>query len=268
MDALTLSDHEFRQYQKLLYDIAGIHLSPAKKALVCGRLARRLAQHGLTSYGDYFRLLTDRREAEELQHALDLLTTNETYFFREPGHFDFLQNHILGSHRRAQTFRVWSAACSSGEEPYSIAMVLADRLGSGPWEVLGSDISRRILEKARLGHYPMERARHIPKDHLTRYCLKGVGSQKGTFLIDTPLKSRMRFIQINLNGPLPKIGEFDAIFLRNVMIYFDLAAKRRIVARLIQTLKPGGHFIVGHAETLNGVDETLKPVAPTIYRKP
>jgi len=268
MDSLTISDYEFRQYQKLLYDIAGIHLSPAKKALVCGRLARRLGQHGLTSYGDYFRLLTDKRETGELQHALDLLTTNETYFFREPGHFDFLRNNILASHRPTQTFRVWSAACSSGEEPYSIAMVLADRLGSGPWEVLGSDISRRVLEKARLGHYPIERAKHIPREHLTRYCLKGIGSQEGTFLIDNRLKSRMRFMQINLNESLPKLGEFDAIFLRNVLIYFDQTVKRRVVARLIQTLKPGGHFIIGHAETLNGVDETLEPVAPTIYRKP
>ncbi|HYE36755.1 CheR family methyltransferase [Methylocaldum sp.] len=267
MDSLTISDHEFRQFQKLLYDISGIHLSPAKKPLVCGRLARRLGQHGLNSYGDYFRLLTNGGETEELQHALDLLTTNETYFFREPKHFDFLKQNILSARHPARTFRIWSAACSSGEEPYSIAMVLAERLGSAPWEVLGSDISRRVLEKARLGHYPMERAKNIPRDHLTRYCLKGVGSQEGTFLIDKTLKNRMRFMHINLNGPLPKIGEFDAIFLRNVMIYFDQAVKRQVVARLSRTLKSGGYFIVGHAETLNGVDETLEPVAPTVYRK-
>jgi len=267
-NALNISDHEFRQFQKLLYDIAGIHLSPAKKALVCGRLARRLSQHGLTSYGDYYRLLTDGRSGNELQHALDLLTTNETYFFREPRHFDFLKETILSAHHSGQTFRVWSAACSSGEEPYSVAMVLADRLGEAPWEVFGSDISQRVLEKARLGHYSLERGKNIPREYLIRYCLKGVGSQEGTFLIDKALRNRVRFMHVNLNSTLPKVGEFDLIFLRNVMIYFDLPVKRQVVARLIQTLKPGGYFIVGHAETLNGVDETLLPLAPTIYRKP
>ena len=143
METIPISDQEFTQFQRLIYQIAGISLSTAKKALVCGRLGKRLAHHHLRSYGEYFNLLTDKCHQGELQTAVDLLTTNETYFFREPKHFDFLRQQI----KPGQAFRVWSAACSSGEEPYSIAMVLADLLGDdGPWEVVASDISTRVRD--------------------------------------------------------------------------------------------------------------------------
>lgn len=268
MATATLSDQEFGQFQKLLYGIAGIHLSPAKKALVCGRLAKRLNQHRLASYGEYFRLLTSGQHQAELQVAVDLLTTNETYFFREPKHFDFLHHKILPGHNPGRSFRVWSAACSSGEEPYSIAMVLADHLGEAPWEVVATDISSRVLEKARAGHYPMERASGISREHLSRYCLKGVGSQEGALLVERRLRSRVNFMQVNLTRPLPALGEFDLIFLRNVMIYFDLETKRQVVQRLLPLLRPGGHFLIGHSESLNGVVDTLQAIAPAIYRKP
>ena len=268
MAVTTINDQEFSQFQKLIHQLAGINLSSAKKALVSGRLAKRLIQYNLDSYGDYFKLLTASHNAAELQVAVDLLTTNETYFFREPKHFDFLRNQILAKHKPGNPFRVWSAACSSGEEPYSIAMVLADHLGDGSWEVAASDISTRVLEKARSGHYPMGRIDGISREHLSRYCLKGVGVQENTLLVDQKLRSRVSFMQVNLNQSLPALGGFDVIFLRNVMIYFDQETKRQIMQRILPLLKPGGHFMVSHSETLNGVVDTLQMLAPSIYRKP
>lgn len=263
-----LLDSEFTQFQSLLYRLAGISLSPAKKALVCGRLAKRIKHHRLDSYGDYFQLLTSGREPQELQIAIDLLTTNETYFFREPKHFEFLRSRILPARRPVSAFRVWSAACSSGEEPYSIAMLLADCLHEAPWEIVASDISTRVLERARNGHYAMERAEHIPQDYLRAFCLKGVGRQEGTFMIDKRLRSKIAFRQVNLNEQLPRLGEFDVIFLRNVMIYFDVETKRKVVQRLMAAIKPGGHLLIGHSESLNGVCDELQVVSPSIYRKP
>ena len=268
MQAIPITDQEFHQFQKLIHRIAGINLSPAKKALVSGRLSRRLKQHDLNSYGEYYRLLVSGREPAEMQIAVDLLTTNETQFFREPKHFDFLRTRILVGHKPGSSFRAWSAACSSGEEPYSIAMVLADHLGDSPWEVVASDISTRVLEKARSGHYPMDRTEGISREHLYRYCLKGVGSQENTLLVEEKLRDRVSFMQVNLNQPLPQLGGFDVIFLRNVMIYFNQETKRQIVQRMLPLLKQGGHLLIGHSESLNGVVDTLHPLAPSIYRKP
>lgn len=268
MHVATLSDSEFHQFKSWLYEAAGINLSQAKKALVAGRLGKRLKHYGLNSYGDYFRLITQQTEAVELQHALDLLTTNETYFFREPRHFEFLRLQILPKAQPGKTFRVWCAASSSGEEPYTIAMTLAEGLATTPWEIVASDISTRVLEKARSGHYALERAEDIPQPLLAKYCLKGTGTQEGTFLVERSLRSRVQFMQINLNAALPKIGEFDIVFLRNVMIYFNMATKRQVVERIFPLLKPGGYFIVSHSESLNGIDDRLKLVTPSIYRKP
>lgn len=264
----VITDREFARFQRFILDAAGIALSPAKKALVCGRLAKRLKLHGLDSYEAYFRLLSDGTAPEETQVAIDLLTTNETYFFREPRHFELLRQLIADAQRRTDSFRVWSAASSSGEEAYSIAMTLADCLGDAPWEVVGSDISVRMLEHARRGHYVLERCRNIPHDFLKRYCLRGIGEQQGTLLVDRVLRNRVRFVQANLIAQLPSLGSFDAIFLRNVMIYFDKETKRQVVGRVLPLLKPGGHFYIGHAESLNDIADGLRPLAPSSYRKP
>jgi chemotaxis protein methyltransferase CheR len=264
-----LSDPEFLKIQQLLNQIAGIHLSAEKKHLVSGRLNKRLKHWRHRSFGEYYERLRRPEGREELQIAVDLLTTNETYFFREPKHFDFLTQQILPAHRRGGApFRVWSAACSSGEEPYSIAMSLAATLGKNAWEVLASDLSTRVLERARSGHYALERAQHIPREHLHAYCLKGTGEKAGTFLVRRELRERMTFLQVNLNASLPEVGEFDVIFLRNVMIYFEMETKQQVVKRLLQKLRPGGYFLVGHSETLNGVTGELKAVSPAIYQKP
>jgi len=267
MTAIALTDNEFSQFQRFIYDAAGISMSNGKQALVSGRLAKRLAHHRLGSYGDYLRLLQSRRDPAELQIAVDLLTTNETYFFREPKHFNLLRELAMAARAKGRVLRVWSAASSSGEEAYSIAMVLADVLGEAAWEVLGTDISTRVLQRARNGHYPLERASQMPHDYLKRFCLKGQGSEEGTMLIERPLRQRVQFQQVNLNETLPKVGLFDVIFLRNVMIYFNLDTKRQVVARLLAQLRPGGHFLIGHSETLNDINDTLSVVAPSIYRK-
>ena len=268
MPVITITDKEFSQFQRFIFDAAGISMANGKQALVSGRLAKRLAHFQLDSYGDYLRLLESRSQPAELQIAVDLLTTNETYFFREPKHFNLLRE-LAGEARQAnKMMRVWSAACSSGEEPYSIAMVLADILGEAQCEVLGTDISTRMLERARCGHYPMERASGVPEAYLKRFCLKCQGSESGTLLVERGLRSRLQLQHMNLNEPLPKIGQFDVIFLRNVMIYFNLETKRQVVARILQQLKPGGYLLIGHSETLNDINDTVRAVAPSIYRKP
>ncbi|GJI96579.1 chemotaxis protein methyltransferase [Duganella caerulea] len=268
MAAVMITDREFLQFQRFIYEAAGICMANGKQALVSGRLAKRLAHYQLESYGDYLRLLESRAQPAELQVAVDLLTTNETYFFREPKHFALLRELALEARDKRATMRVWSAASSSGEEAYSVAMVLADVLDEAPWEVLGTDISTRVLERARCGHYPLERASQMPLPYLKRYCLKGQGSEAGTLLIERPLRQRVQFRHLNLNEPLPKLGSFDVIFLRNVMIYFNLATKRQVVSRLLALLRPGGYFLIGHSETLNDINDTLVAVAPSIYRKP
>ena len=230
------------------------------------RLAKRLAACRTATYSEYFHLLTSGDAPLELQMAVDLLTTNETYFFRESKHFDFLQRQVRAAAPGPGSFRVWSAAASSGEEAYSIAMVLEDHL-PGRWEVVGSDISARVLERARHGRYKMERISYIPQDYLRRFCLKGVDGAAGTLLIEPYLRSKVQFQQINLNAPLPKLGAFDVIFLRNVMIYFNVETKRRVVERILAVLKPGGYLLVGHSETLASISSAVTLVAPATYRK-
>jgi chemotaxis protein methyltransferase CheR len=265
---IELKTCEFTQFQTWLYGRAGIYLGDGKKALLASRLANRLRDHGLPDYGAYFRLITSVQGSGEAQVALDLLTTNETYFYREPKHFEFLREQLLARPRSGRPVRIWSAACSSGEEPYSLAMTLAETLDGSPWEVVASDISTRMLDKAARGHYPMERGRNLPRELLERYCLKGIGSQEGTFLVERNLRERVKFVQVNLNAALPRMGEFDVIFLRNVLIYFDMPTKRKVIGRLVPHLRRGGHFIISHSESLNGVTDALELLSPSMYCKP
>lgn len=264
----VLSEQDFNQFSALIHRIAGISMSAAKKPLITSRLAKRVKLCQLASYGEYFSFITSARGKEELQEAVDALTTNETHFFREPKHFEFLRQRIIPARQAGKGLRIWSAACSSGEEPYSIAMMLDELLGKEPWEVVASDISARILVRARSGLFPIERGVEIPKPYLTRYCLKGVDKHDGSLLIAKLLRDRVRFISHNLTQPAPRFELFDVIFLRNVMIYFDHETKRQVVARLMPLLRPGGYFLVGHSESLNGVTDDLRLVVPAVYRKP
>ncbi|MBD9369020.1 CheR family methyltransferase [Xanthomonas sp. XNM01] len=260
---------EFSRFQRFISERAGITLADSKKAMLCGRLGKRLRANQMTSYSQYLRLLEEDVDTPEVQIAIDLLTTNETYFFREPKHFDLLARLARQAHGSAP-FRCWSAASSSGEEAFSMAMVLEDALGGRPYEVVGSDISSRVLERARSGLYPMQRLDHMPPGYLKRFCRKGNGRYEGYMLIERGLREHVRFLQLNLNAPLPgtALGMFDVVFLRNVMIYFDGPTKYALVKRLLSQLRPGGHLCVGHSESLNEFDLDLVQIAPAVYRRP
>jgi len=268
MQAPAITDQEFGLFQRLIYKIAGINLADSKKVLLVGRLQKRLRHHQLDTFTQYYRMLANGQHPDELQTMVDLLTTNETYFFREPKHFEFLVSDILRPRRSASPFRILSAASSTGEEAYTMAMVLAENLKNAPWEVVGTDISTQVLEKARRGHYPLERNEGIPPAYLNKYCLKGVRSQEGTFLISSELRQRVSFHHLNLTLPVRQdLGLFEVIFLRNVMIYFDTDTKRKVVDNLLPLLAPGGYLIIGHSETLNGISDGLIALRPTIYQK-
>jgi len=262
----TLSAQEFAWLCEFLVDRTGIELKPGKESMVMGRLDRRLRHHGLTSYTEYFRLLV-QGDPLETQMAIDLLTTNETYFFREPKHFEFLREVFEGGPRRADPVRVWSAASSTGEEAYTIAMTLADCLPPGQgWAIVGTDISSRVLETARRGMYPIEAADKIPPQLLRDYCLRGRDEFDGFLAIDRVLRERVTFREANLLELPADLGSFDIVFLRNVMIYFGAETKRRIVGRVTSMLRPGGHLVVSHSETLNGIqDGRLRLVQPSVY---
>ena len=268
LGSLPITSNEFSQFRDLIYQVAGIHLSDAKRVLLVGRLSKRLKELNLHTFTQYFKHVTGPGASDELQVMVDLLTTNETYFFREPKHFEFLHKEAARPRASAGgSFRVWSAASSTGEEAYSIAMVVAEALGSSPWEVVGTDISTQVLAKAERGHYTTDRISGIPQQYLKKYCLKGMKEQSGTILVCRELRERVRFLQSNLLSPDQGVGKFDVIFLRNVMIYFDNPTKTKVISNLLPFLKNDGHFVVGHSETLSGITDSLTATQPTIYRR-
>lgn len=224
-----LSQTEFDWICGYLYQQTGIVLKDGKQALVKGRLERRLRHFGLASFGDYFSRLGLPGFEAETALAIDLLTTNETSFMREPPHFDFLRTQIAAKHTGDRPLRVWSAASSSGEEAYTVAMTLADVLGTQEWEVIGTDISRRVVEQATQGVYSLIAAERLPQPWLKRYCLKGKDELSELFIIRHTIRERVHFFQTNLMQPLPAVGTFDVIFLRNVMIYFDVETRVNLV---------------------------------------
>ncbi|OHC68150.1 MAG: SAM-dependent methyltransferase [Rhodocyclales bacterium GWA2_65_20] len=268
MTAATISDREFGLFQELMHTLAGVYLAPNKKSLVETRLARRLRDLGLGCLGDYFRSIASGSDPLELQRAVDLLTTHETYFFREPPHFDFLVTPVLSAQRTGNDFRVWSAASSTGEEAYSIAMLLMDRLGATrSWQVFGSDISADAVAKAVTGIYRTQRIEQMPHGYLQRYCLRGIGRDDGTLRIKDEVSEHVRFAQVNLNRTLPDLGQFEVIFLRNVLIYFDTATRQSVMERLVQRLKPKGWLFIGHSESLGDISTSLRQCQPSIYRR-
>ncbi len=235
--------------------------------MVASRLNKRVNFYNLDNYRHYYNLVMGSEYPGERQILVDILTTNETYFFREPKHFDYLKDNVLNGWRGGK-FRIWSAATSSGEEAYSLAMLLADSLSHRPWEVIGSDLSTRVLAKAQKGVYLMDRIELLDNRLLKKYCLKGVRSQEGTFRVDDKLRKHTHFGQVNLTKDLPaKLKLFDVIFLRNVLIYFDSETKKQVVERVITKLKPYGLFFISHSETLNKVTDMLEMVKPSIYMK-
>ncbi|HET6764667.1 MAG TPA: protein-glutamate O-methyltransferase CheR [Longimicrobiaceae bacterium] len=272
----SVSDLDFSRFQALVYREAGIHLAPCKKPLLAGRLSRRMRELGISSLAQYYRRVGE--QPDELVRMLDAISTNETHFFREPAHFDVLRSRILpawqaeaAAGRRPRRLRAWSAACSTGQEPYTLAMVLLDHLGGDGWEieVQGTDLSTRVLETARGAVWPLDLAREIPRPYLKKYMLRGTGSQADRMMAGPEIRALVRFSRLNLNADDYAVqGQFDLIFCRNVLIYFDAASKRRVVDRLVDRLAPGGLLFMGHAESLTTVTTRVRPVLPTVYAVP
>lgn len=260
------NDREFKLFQQLFFEQLGIHLPEQKRTLVSNRLWKRLQARNLHRFQDYYDLIHQPDEEQELTRALELITTNETYFFREPRHFEFMRETVLPERRKQASLRVWSAACSSGEEIYSIAMQLED-LRPGAWEVLGSDVNQTMLDKARKGIYIDDRARQLPDNYRRRFCRKGTGPYEGHLRVVPELRRKIQLRRIQLHEPFPEIGRFDVVFLRNVMIYFDDNVRADVVRRVTATLNPGGYLFVGHAESLHGLQTDLKQIAPAIYQR-
>jgi len=267
MFQFTITNKEFGDFRDFIYDHAGIRLNDEKKALVTSRLGKRLRHHRLNSFSEYFDLVVASTENGERQVAIDLLTTNETYFFREPKHFAYLEKEVIPAWNERRVFRIWSAASSTGEEAYSLAMLFDDMMGDRSWEVLGTDISSRVLKKARQGHYLIDRIEGIPKAYLQKYCLKGVGEHSGTLLVEKFIRDKVSFAAQNLTQPLDKIGLFDLVFLRNVMIYFDNNTKKKVIQQVVGAIRPGGLLVIGHSESITGMNEGLRMIVPTIHQK-
>jgi len=269
--------HEAYQFiAERVYAHSRIQLGDDKQALVAGRLGKRLRQLGLDSFEAYCEFLEGQHGAQEIGPLVDLISTNHTHFFREAQHLDHLRKHIVAELvpkliLRGEAFRFWSAACSSGEEPYTGAIVLAEyaRLqGAFQWQIEASDISSRVLEVAQRGIYPAERVKLPAPDLLPRYFQKGTGAHDGFYRVKDALRQTVKFHRMNLLQANYPVSPFQhVIFCRNVMIYFDTATQQELVAKLVNHLAPGGYFVVGHSESLLGVKHGLKTVKPGIYRK-
>lgn len=263
---VRLGDGEFAWICAFLRERTGIELRDGKQALVVSRLDRRLRALGLTSFGEYIAVLAGPSGGDEARAATDLLTTNETYFFREPQHFERLPALVTGG-PPGRAVRVWSAASSTGEEAWSAAIVLAATLGSRPWEIVGTDVSTRVVADAGRAVYPLEAADRVPEDLRRAWCLRGTGAAAGTFTVRPELRARVTFTTGNLvHGPLPAGDAFDVAFLRNVLIYFSAETKRAVLRRVVGRIRPGGHLLVGHAESVTGLVDGVEQVAPAVLR--
>jgi chemotaxis protein methyltransferase CheR len=264
----------FSRFQKLVHREAGIYLSEAKKALLVGRLLRRLRAHDLDSFESYYRLVEE--DAAERVRMLDCVCTNETHFFRDPRQFTFLEQTAAplweaaaAAGERPRRVRAWSAGCSTGEEPYSLAMALLARLPpTAGWriDVLATDLSTRALERAHAAVWPVGKAVEIPAPFLKRFMLRGVGPEEGRMKAGPELRALVAFRRLNLNDlAYPSLGQFDLILCRNVLIYFDGASKERVIANLVDHLAPGGYLMLGHAESLSGLTDRTLAVGPSVY---
>jgi chemotaxis protein methyltransferase CheR len=275
-EAPFITDREFALFQSLVQREAGIYLSPMKKALLVGRLCGRMRELKVESFTAYHRIVTGDAEGTELVNLLDAVSTNETQFFREPRQFELLAQRLVpqwvsqaNARRRPRALRAWSAACSTGEEPYSIAMTLFPEGLLAGWDVsvLGSDLSTRVVAHARRAVWPEDKATDVPLRYLKRFMLRGTRSQEGKIKVAPEVRALVRIERINLNGALPALGLFDLIFCRNVLIYFDAAMKKRVLAALSARLAPGGYLFLGHAETVAGSDQAFQSVAPNVYTR-
>jgi chemotaxis protein methyltransferase CheR len=274
----TMSERDFNRLSEFIHASCGIKITPAKKVMLESRLSKRLKNLCIHTFGDYCEyLFSPRGMQDELVHMLDMVTTNKTDFFREPAHFSYLVEKAvpelikLRGAGSAGMLGVWSAGCSTGEEPYTIAMVLNDLNDKYPdfrYMVLATDISTKVLDIAKLGIYSEDKVAPVPDILKRRYVMRGKDSRQGMIRIVPALRERVKFRRLNfMEGDFGMSERVDIIFCRNVIIYFDRITQEKLLKRFCGHLVPGGYVFMGHSETLQGMDLPLVPVAPTVYRK-
>jgi chemotaxis protein methyltransferase CheR len=274
----VLSDRDFIRLSDFFHTKCGISLPPAKKTMLEARLGKRLRANGLRNYGlycDY--LLSNEGLEQELDFAIDAVTTNKTDFFREPAHFELLANRVLPELAETcgagikRPLMIWSAGCSTGEEPYTLAMVLSEAAGSHEgfrFSILATDISMRVLEVARKAIYEKEKVGPVPDFIKRKYLMVGKNRQAGYYRVVPELRELVHFRRLNfMEGDFGMREPVDIIFCRNVIIYFDRPTQARLLRRFCEHLAPGGYLFMGHSETLHGLDTPLVSVGPTTYRK-
>ena len=274
----TLSDREFQKFSAFIYDNAGIKMPPAKKTMLEARLQKRLKVNSIHSFEEYSNFAFSQvGRASELVHLIDVVTTNKTDFFREPGHFDFMVKTALPNILQAREgasrdpLRIWSAGCSTGEEPYTLAMVLSEFAVGRPdfrVAITASDICTQVLQTAKTAIYPEERTDPIPLNLKKKYLLRSREQNRSLVRISPMLRSLVTFRRINfMDDDLGLSEKMDIIFCRNVVIYFDKPTQQTLMRKFHKQLRPGGYLFIGHSETLSGLDVDFKAVASTVYRK-
>lgn len=264
---LEVSDNELQEIRNLIYRWTAINISDRKKGMIASRLFRRLRHYDFKSMKQYINLVSKPENTEEKQVFINLITTNETYFFREEIHFEYLQNVLQKVPDAGHKIRLWSAACSTGEEAYSMAMIAAEAFGiSGNWEIIASDINDEVLATGRAGVYGMERISDLPIDFLRKYCLKGKNKYENKLRIIEELRNKITFRQENLDTLTSDLGIFTVIFFRNALIYFDDAKKKQITENVTKHLEKGGYLVVSLTENLRRVTNSLLAVGESYYQ--
>lgn len=266
----VLTDRDLGQIVRLVYDRSGITLHEGKRSLVTARLQKRLRVHGFGTFADYLKHIEGDSSGGELVELLDAIATNHTGFFREARHFDLLVSRVVPEWRArpaAGPLRVWSAACSTGEEPYTIAMTLRNLAPAPEFTILASDLSTKALRVARAATYQMQGVAALPRETLRAHFERGLGAQDGLVRVAAAVRGHVRFRHLNLLeiGDLPE--RYDVVFCRNVMIYFDRQIQQRVVSMLERQIAPGGYLFISHAESLNEITHRLRWVAPAVYQR-
>ena len=264
-------EEDFKTVAKIMYETAGVNLTDKKKQLVQSRLTRRFRELGMASLSDYVKLVSSPAGSKELSSMVDALTTNKTFFFREPAHFEYLVDTFLPDLKDKRQIKIWSAGCSSGEEAYTLAMVLEDALGRSTqsYKILATDICTTVLATAKKGIYPADAVDGIPEGFRKRFLRNATVPETGKPGVEVvpELRRKVSVARLNLMGQWPMKGPFDAIFCRNVMIYFDKKTRQNLVRRYWNLLAPGGTLFIGHSETLGTEDLGYRFVQPAVYRK-
>lgn len=270
-ESSPIDENTFNRLTRLIYDKAGINLGPHKKALVCARLMKRMRKLHISDYRHYLKTVLEDDSGNELVELLDAISTNVTRFMREERHFELLGPVMRQREEIGQTrFRIWSAACSTGEEPYSIAIMMKEALkATYDVKILATDISTKALAIAKKGVYPEKRVKDLPADLLAKYLTRSTENGEVTYTISDDIRNLVTFSRLNLaEPPYPLHGPLDAVFCRNVMIYFDNEVRRRLLSDMHRLLRPAGHFFVGSAECLCGILSDLDTVEPSVYVRP